>query len=68
MPTICIFAAPNTICMLKLILISVAMVGLAIVLLGVKVFFVKGGHFPSGHIGSSSALRSRGIKCAHEDN
>lgn len=67
MPTICIFAPLNTTCMLKLILISVVMVGLAVVLLGVKVLFVKGGRFPSGHVGSSAALRNKGIKCAHEN-
>lgn len=43
-------------------------VGLAVVMLGVKVFFVKGGKFPSGHAHDSPALRSRGIGCAHRDS
>jgi len=33
----------------KLLLISIALIAVAVVLLGVKVFFVKGGKFPSGH-------------------
>jgi hypothetical protein len=50
---------------LKVILLSIAIVAVAVVLLGVKVFFVKGGRFPSGHIHESEAMRRRGITCAH---
>lgn len=35
---------------MKLLLLSILLVALAVVLLGVKVFFVKGGKFPSGHV------------------
>lgn len=52
---------------MKLILLSIAIVGLSFVLLGVKVLFVKGGRFPSGHIGHSKEMRKRGISCAHDD-
>ncbi|MDE6240171.1 MAG: hypothetical protein K2M54_09345 [Muribaculaceae bacterium] len=52
---------------MKLVLLSIAVVGLSIVLLGVKVLFVKGGRFPSSHVGSSKALRDKGISCAHDD-
>ncbi len=35
---------------MKLLLLTILLVALAVVLLGVKVFFVKGGKFPSGHV------------------
>ena len=41
--------------------------GLAVVMLGVRVFFVKGGKFPSSHVGDNPALREKGIKC-HREN
>ena len=34
---------------MKLLLLSIIIVAVCVVLLGVKVFFVKGGKFPSGH-------------------
>ncbi len=52
---------------MKIVLLSIAIIGLSAVLLGVRVLFVKGGRFPSSHIGQSTQLRSKGIKCAHED-
>ncbi|MDE7459088.1 MAG: hypothetical protein K2M77_09520 [Muribaculaceae bacterium] len=52
---------------MKLVLLSIAIIGLSVVLLGVKVLFVKGGRFPSGHVGHSAALRRKGISCAHND-
>ena len=36
--------------MLDTILITLLIVAICIVLLGVKVFFVKGGRFPNGHV------------------
>ncbi len=53
---------------MKLVLLSIAIVGISALLLGVKVLFVKGGRFPSGHISRSDALRSKGITCAHDDD
>lgn len=49
---------------MKTIVLSIALVLVAVLLLGVKVLFVKGGKFPSGHVGHSAALRRRGIGCA----
>lgn len=46
------------------IIISSVLLVIAILLLGVRVFFVKGGKFPNTHIGSSKAMRDRGIGCA----
>lgn len=40
-------------------LISILILGLAVLALGVKVFFVKGGRFPSGHVHDIEALKRR---------
>lgn len=45
-------------------MLVIVMLALAIVLLGVKVFFVKGGKFPSGHVHDVKALRDKNIHCA----
>lgn len=51
------------------IMLSIALVvillAVAVVLLGVKVFFVKGGRFPTGHVHDVAALREKGIRCQH---
>mgnify|MGYP006924223780 CR=1 FL=1 len=53
--------------MLDTILITLLIVAICIVLLGVKVFFVKGGRFPNGHVSGNKAMRDRGIGlCACE--
>ncbi len=38
------------------------------VLLGVRVFFVKGGRFPNGHVSGNRALRDRGIGCVQSQD
>jgi hypothetical protein len=50
-----------------LIVLTILLLAIAVVLLGVKVLFVKGGRFPSGHVGDSAALRAKGITCASTD-
>lgn len=50
--------------MAALIGTTLVIVLVAILLLGVRVFFTKNGKFPNTHIGSSRAMRSRGIACA----
>lgn len=53
---------------MKLAVLTIIILALSFVLLGVKVLFVKGGKFPTGHVGDSAALRSKGIGCAsHND-
>ena len=47
--------------MLGTLLITLLIVAICIVLLGVKVFFVKGGKFPNGHVSGNKAMRDRGI-------
>jgi len=42
--------------MLDTILITLLIVAICIVLLGVKVFFVKGGRFPNGHVSGNKAI------------
>ena len=46
--------------MLDTILITLLIVAICIVLLGVKVFFVKGGRFPNGHVSGNKACRGLG--------
>ena len=53
---------------MKTLFLALVLLAAAIVLLGVKVFFVKGGRFPSGHAHDSEALRRRGVGCASSDN
>lgn len=50
--------------MLNTILISVAIIAVVVVLLGIKVFFVKGGKFPSMHISANKEMKKHGISCA----
>lgn len=49
--------------MLDTLLITLLIVAICVVLLGVKVFFVKGGKFPNGHVSGNKAMRERGIGC-----
>ena len=48
--------------MWNILLFTVGFVAVAVVLLGIRVFFVKGGRFPSSHISDNRHLR--GIVCA----
>ncbi len=57
-----IFALQKRIRALKIILIAIFLLALAVVMLGVKVFFVKGGKFPSGHVHDLPASKSRSNK------
>ncbi|MGM0566583.1 MAG: hypothetical protein ACQESX_07505 [Bacteroidota bacterium] len=50
--------------MLKLILLSLAIVLIAIAILGFKLFFLKNGKFPQTEIGKNKEMRKRGIYCA----
>ena len=54
--------------MLDTVLISLLIVAICIALLGVKVFFVKGGKFPNGHVSGNKAMRERGIGCAQSQD
>lgn len=54
--------------MLETILITLLIVAICILLLGVKVFFVKGGRFPNGHVSGNKALREKGIGCVHSQD
>lgn len=49
--------------MLDTVLITLLIVAICVVLLGIKVFFVKGGKFPNGHVSGNKAMQDRGIGC-----
>ena len=50
--------------MLKTILITIVIIAIVVLLLGFRVFFVKGGKFPSMHISSNKEMKRKGISCA----
>ncbi len=54
--------------MVETILITVLFVALCVLLLGVRVFFVKGGKFPNGHVSGNKAMRERGIGCVQSQD
>jgi hypothetical protein len=49
--------------MLKIVLLTLMIVGIAVLLLGVKVFFTKDGRFPNTHVSGNKAMHDRGIFC-----
>lgn len=51
---------------MKVLFLTIILLGICVLLMGVKVLFIKGSRFPNGHAGSSKALRERGVSCAHE--
>lgn len=54
--------------MLGTLLITLLIVAVCILLLGVKVFFVKGGKFPNGHVSGNRAMREKGIGCVQSQD
>ncbi|WP_455586751.1 hypothetical protein [Bacteroides sp.] len=54
--------------MLNTILFTLLIVTICILLLGIKVFFVKGGKFPNGHVSGNKALRDKGVSCAQSQD
>lgn len=54
--------------MIKTILFTLLIVAICILLLGLKIFFVKGGKFPNGHVSGNKALRDKGISCAQSQD
>ncbi|MCD8309854.1 MAG: hypothetical protein LUB83_01355 [Prevotellaceae bacterium] len=54
--------------MIETVLITLLIVAICMVLLGVRVFFVKGGRFPNGHVSGNRALRDRGIGCVQSQD
>ncbi len=50
--------------LLKIVLISIALVSLAMFGLATRILFKKGGQFPNTHIGGNKYLKSEGISCA----
>ena len=54
--------------MLKLMLITLAIVAICVALLGVKVFFTKAGKFPHFHISGNKEMMKRGIDCVESQD
>jgi len=68
LPNGILFCATKLMEMLGTLLITLLIVAICIVLLGVKVFFVKGGKFPNGHVSGNKAMRDRGIGCVQSQD
>lgn len=54
--------------MFETLLITLVIVAVCILLLGIKVFFVKGGKFPNGHVSGNKEMRRRGIGCVQSQD
>ena len=54
--------------MVETLLITLLIVAISLLLLGLKVFFVKGGRFPNGHVSGNKALREKGIGCVQSQD
>ncbi len=52
----------------KILILTIILVGVALLLLGIKVFFVKGGRFPHTHIDGNPEMKKRGINCPRHDD
>jgi hypothetical protein len=50
------------------IVITLLIVAIAVVLLGIRIILFKDGKFPNGHVGSSKALRDKGISCVQSQD
>ncbi len=50
--------------MLKVLLLSVVLVGIVFILMAISILIKKNGKFPNIHIGSNKDMRKRGISCA----
>lgn len=49
---------------IKIVLLSIVIMTIVIAGFGVKIFFKKGGKFPSSHVGNNEALKEKGVYCA----
>ncbi len=49
---------------LKVILLSIVLVGIVFVLMSISMLIKKNGKFPNMHIGSNKEMQKRGISCA----
>jgi len=54
--------------MWKVILLTLILIGIAVLLLGIRIFFFKGGKFPSSHVGDNEVLAQKGIHCAQKQD
>lgn len=61
-PSFAIFARQKREKAMKVVFLTVLILAVCVLLLGVKVFFVRGGKFPSGHAHDIPQLRRRTVK------
>lgn len=54
--------------LIKIILLSVALVSIALLGLATRMLFKRGGKFPNTHVGRNRHLREQGIRCAQEQD
>lgn len=54
--------------MLKVFLLSLAIIGLSMLFLCVRILLKKNGRFPKTHVSSSRAMRERGVGCAQSQD
>lgn len=48
---------------IKLVLLSLALVGISFLIFGVRIFFTKNGYFSASSVGDSHEMRKRKIYC-----
>lgn len=48
---------------MKLLIVSLVVIGIGVLLMAIKVIFKRGGEFPSGHVSDVPALKAKGIEC-----
>jgi len=53
--------------MIKILILSVLLIGISFLALGVRIFFVRQGKFPVTSIGKNSEMKKLGISCASQD-
>lgn len=54
--------------MAKLIIFSVAIIGISMLFLSVRILFKKNGRFVKTHVSQSKAMRERGIGCVQSQD
>ena len=54
--------------MFKTLLFTLLIIAICVALLAIKVIIKKNGRFPNTHVGSSKAMRKRGIKCVQSQD
>jgi len=54
--------------MLKLLVLTLTIIGISVLFLCVKLLFKKNGRFPNTHVSGSKEMRKRGIGCVQSQD